>query len=97
MGIANGENGTSAVSFSAVVVALLEDAQSHLEAAHAHLMLVTAQITFAFSDTGRQPTSDELVIAECARAGVRLLAASLAKIVAIHARSKATHARLKDH
>ena len=57
-------------------------------------MSVTAQITSAFSDTGRQPTSVELVIVECALAGVRSSAASLAKIVAVHARSKAAHARL---
>ena len=70
------------------------DAQSHLEAAHAHLVSVAAQITSAFSDTGRQPTSDELVIAECARAGVCLSVTSLAKIVAIHAWTEAAHAQL---
>ena len=93
-GIENGENDTSAVSFSAIAAALMANTQSHLKAAHAHLVSVTAQITFSFSNTGRQPTSDELVIAECAQAGVRSSVASLAKIVAVHARSKTAHARL---
>ena len=42
----------------------MEAAHDHVEAAHAQLLAVTAQIERSFSDNGRQPRAEELAIAE---------------------------------
>ena len=42
----------------------MEAAHDHVEAAHAQLLAVTAQIERSFSDNGRQATAEELAIAE---------------------------------
>ena len=70
-GIATGESGTTAVRSAAAALALMEAAQDHVEATHAQLLAVTAQIERSFSDNGRQPTAEELAIAERVRAPVR--------------------------
>jgi hypothetical protein len=69
-------------------------AHAYADAAHAQLVSVTAQIAAAFSDNGRQPTSEELAIAESARAAVHSSAASLAKMEAVNARTAAAHAKI---
>ena len=56
----------------------MEAAHHHVEAVHAQLMAVTAQIERSFFDNGQQPTTEELAIAESVRAAVRSCAAYLA-------------------
>ena len=47
-GIATGESGTSVVYSAAVALALMEAAHDHVEAVHAQLVTVTAQIERSF-------------------------------------------------
>ena len=63
-GIATGESGTTAVRSAVAALALMEAAHDHVGAAHAQLLAVTTQVERSFSDNGRQPTSEELAIAE---------------------------------
>ena len=71
-GIATGESGTPVVRCAAATLALME-------AAHAQLLAVTAQIERSFfSNNGRQPTAEELAIAESVRAAIRSSVAYLA-------------------
>ena len=77
-GIATGESGTAIAHSTAATLALMEAAHDHVEAAHAQLVAVTAQIERSFSDNGRQPTAEELAIAESVRATVHSSAAYLA-------------------
>ena len=67
-GIATGERCTAAVRSTSAALALME-------AAHAHLVAVTAQIERSFSDNGRQPMAEELAIAERVRAAIHSCAA----------------------
>ena len=76
-GIATGESGTAAVRSAAAALALMEAAHYHVKAVHAQLVAVTAQIKQNFSDNGRQPTTEELAIAESVRAAIRSSAATL--------------------
>ena len=92
-GIATGESGTPAVRSAAVALALMEAAHDHVEAAHAQLLAVTAQIERSFSDNGRQPTAEELAIAESVRAAVRSSAAYLAT-EPVQAQITSAHAQL---
>ena len=71
-----------------------EPAHDHVEAAHAQLLAVTAQIERSFSDNGRQPTAEELAIAESVRAAVRSSAAYLATTEPVQAQIAAAHAQL---
>ena len=77
-GIATGESGAAAVRSAAAALALLKAAHYHVEAAYAQLVVVTAQLERSFSYNGRQPTAEELAIAESVRAAVRSCAAYLA-------------------
>ena len=77
-GIATGESGTAAVCSATATLALMEATHYHVEAVHAQLVAVTAQIEGSFSDNGRQPTAEELAIAERVRAAVHSCAAYLA-------------------
>ena len=63
-GIATGQSGTAAVHSAAAALALMEATHDLVEAAHAQLVAFTAQIERSFSDNGRQPTAEELAIAE---------------------------------
>ena len=72
----------------------MEAAHDHVEAAHAQLLAVTAQIERSFSDNGRQPTAEELAIAESVRAAVRSSAAYLATKEPIQAQIASAHAQL---
>ena len=72
----------------------MEAAHEHVEATHAQLMEVTAQIEQSFSDNGRQPTAEELAIAERVRAAVRSCAAYLAPTEPTRAQIAAAHAQL---
>ena len=56
----------------------MEAAHDHVQAAHARLVAVTAQIERSFSDNGRQPTAEELAIAESVRVAVHSCVAYLA-------------------
>ena len=91
-GIATGESGTTAVRSAAAALALMEAAHDHVEAAHAQLVAVTAQIERSFSDNGRQPTAEELAIAESVRAAVRSSAAYLATTEPVQAQIASAHA-----
>jgi len=93
-GIAIGESGTPAVCFAAATLALMEAAHYHVEAAHAQLMAVIAQIERSFSGNGRQPTTEELAIAERVRAAVRSCMTYLATMEPARAQIAATHAQL---
>ena len=93
-GIATGESGTSALRSAAAALALLEAAHYHVEAVDAQLMAVTAQIERSFSDNGRQPTAEELAIAESVRAAVRSSAAYLATTEPVQAQIASAHAQL---
>ena len=92
--IETGERGTTAVRSAAAALALMEAAHDHVEATHAQLLAVTAQIEQSFSDNGRQPTSEELAIAESVRAAVRSSAAYLATTEPVQAQITAAHAQL---
>ena len=94
LGIATGKSGTTAVRSAAAALALMEAAHDHVEAAHAQLMAVTAQIERSFSDNGRQPTAEELAIAERVRAAVRSCAAYLATTELARAHMASAHAQL---
>ena len=63
----------------------MEAAHDHVEAAHAQLVVVTAQIERSFSDNGRQPTPEELAIPESVRAAVCSSAAYLATMEPVQA------------
>ena len=65
-----------------------------MEAAHTQLIAITAQIERSFSHNGRQPTAEELVIAESVRAVVRSSAAYLATTEPVQAQIVAAHAQL---
>ena len=72
----------------------MEAAHDHVEAAHAQLLAVTAQIERSFSDNGRQPTAEELAIAESVRAAVRSSVAYLETMEPVQAQIAAAHAQL---
>ena len=72
----------------------MDAAHDHVEAAHAQLMAVTTQIKRSFSDNGRQPTTEELAIAESVRAAVRSSAACLVTTEPAQAQIAASHAQL---
>ena len=93
-GITTGESGTSDVRSAAAALALMETVRDHVEAAHAQLMAVTAQIERSFSDNGRQPTAEELAIAESVRAAVHSSAAYLATTEPVQAQIASAHAQL---
>ena len=86
-GIVTGESGTTSVHSAAVPLALME-------AAHAQLLAVTAQIESSFSVNGRQPTIEELAIAESVRAAVHSSAAYLATTEPVQAQITSAHAQL---
>ena len=65
-----------------------------MEAAHAQLVAVTAQIERSFSDNGRQPTTEELAITERIRAAGHSSAAYLAMMEPVQAQITAAHAQL---
>ena len=91
-GIATGESGTSVVRSAAAGLALMEAAHYHVEAVHAQLMAVIAQIEQSFSNNGRQPTTEELAIAERVRAVVHSCVAYLATTEPAKAQITAAHA-----
>ena len=72
----------------------MEAAHDHVEATHAQIVVVTAQIERSFSDNGRQPTAEELAIAESVRAAVRSSAAYLATTEPVQAQIASAHAQL---
>ena len=72
----------------------MEAAHDHVEAAHAQLLVVTAQIERSFYDNGRQPIAKELAITESVRAAVRSSAAYLATTEPVQAQIMAAHAQL---
>ena len=92
--IATGESGTTTVHSAAVALPLMEAAHDHVKAVHAQLVAVTAQIERSFSDNGRQPTAEELAIAESIRAAVRSSATYLATMDPVQAQIAAAHAQL---
>ena len=57
-------------------------------------MVVTAQIKRSFSDNGRQPTAQELAVAEIVRAAVHCCVAYLAMTEPTKAQITAAHAQL---
>ena len=61
---------------------------------HTQLMAVTAKIKQSFSDNGRQPTAEELALAESVRAAVRSSAAYLAMTEPIQAQIASAHTQL---
>ena len=93
-GIATGESGTTTVRSAAAALALMEAAHYHVEAVHAHLVAVTAEIERNFSDNGRQPTAEELAIAESIRSTVHSCTAYLAMTEPAKAQIAAAHAQL---
>ena len=93
-GIATGESGIAAVRSAAAALALMEATHDHVEAAHAQLLAVTAQIERSFSDNGRQPTAEELAIAERVRAAVRSCATYFATTEPARSQITAAHAQL---
>ena len=72
----------------------MQAAHYHVEAVHAQLVVVTAQIEQSFSDNGRQPTAEELAITERVRAAVCSCAAYLATMEPARAQIAAAHAQL---
>ena len=72
----------------------MEAAHNHVEAAHAQLVVVTAQIERSFSANGRQPTAEELAIAESVRAAIRSSAAYLATTEPVQDQIAFAHAQL---
>ena len=72
----------------------MEAAHDHVEAAHALLVAVTAQIERSFSDNGRQPTAEELAIAKSVRVAVHSSAAYLATTEPVQAQIASAHAQL---
>lgn len=72
----------------------MEATHSNVEAAHAQLLAVIAQIACSFSDNGRQPTVEELAITESVRAVVRLFTTYLAAMEPVQAQNAAAHAQL---
>ena len=94
LGIATGENGIAAVCFAVAALALMETAHDHVAAAPAQLVAVTAQIKRSFCDNVRQPTAEELAIAERVRAVVRSCAAYLATTKPARAQIAAAHAQV---
>ena len=62
--MATGESGTKVVHSAAASLALMEAAHDHVEAAHAQLLEVIAQIERSFSNNSRHPMTEELAIAE---------------------------------
>ena len=62
--------------------------------AHAQLLAVTAQIERSFSDNGRQPTAEELAIAESVREAVCSSAAYLATTEPVQAQIASAHTQL---
>ena len=72
----------------------MEAAHDHVEAAHAQLLAVTAQIERSFSDNGRYPTAEELAITESVRAAVCSSAAYLAMTEPVQAQIASAHAQL---
>ena len=93
-GIATGESVTAAVRSAAAALALMEATHYHVEAVHARLVAVTAQTERSFSDNGRQPTAEELAIAERVRAAIRSCATYLATTEPAKAQIAAAHAQL---
>ena len=93
-GIATGESGTAAVRSAAAGLALLEAAHYHVEAVHTQVVAVTAQIERSFSDNGRQPTAEEMAIAESVRAAVRSFVTYLATTELVQAQIADAHAHL---
>ena len=57
-------------------------------------MAVTSRIKRSFSDNGRQPTTEELAIAESVRSAVRSSAAYFATTEPVQAQITAAHAQL---
>ena len=72
----------------------MEAAHDHVEASHAQLLAVMAETTRSFFDNGRQPTTEELAVAESVRAIVRSSAAYLATTEPVQAQIVAAHAQL---
>ena len=72
----------------------MEAAHDHVEAARAQLVAVTAQIERSFSYNGRQPTAEELAIAESVRGAARSSAAYLAMTEPVQAQIASAHAQL---
>ena len=72
----------------------MEPVQAQIASAHAQLLVVTAQIERSFSDNGRQPTTEELAIAESVRAAVRSYTAYLATTEPAKAQIAAAHSQL---
>ena len=72
----------------------MEAADYHVKAVDAQLVAVTAPIERSFSDNGRQPTAEELAIAESVRAAVRSSAAYLATTEPVQAQIASAHAQL---
>ena len=64
------------------------------EAVHVQLVAVTPQIERSFSDNGRQPTAEELAIAESVRAAAHSSAAYLATMEPVQAQIATAHAQL---
>ena len=92
--LAIAERVRAAVRSCAAYLATMEPARAQIAAAHAQLVAVTAQIERSFSDNGRQPTAEELAIAERVRAAVRSYAAYLATTEPARAQIAAAHAQL---
>ena len=91
-GIATGESGTGVVLSAIAALALMEAAHNHVKAAHTQLLAVTAQIERSFSNNGRQPTAEELAIAESVRAAVHSSASYLATTEPVQAQIASAHA-----
>ena len=72
----------------------MEAAHDHVEAAHAQLMAVIAQIEQSFSDNGRQPTAEELAITESVRVAVHWSAGYLTTTEPVQAQITSAHAQL---
>ena len=90
-GIATGKSGTTAVHFAAAALARMEAAHDHVKAAHAQLLAVTHKIERSFCDNGRQPTAEELAIAESVRATVHSSAAYLVTTEPVQAHIASAH------
>ena len=72
----------------------MEAAHDHVEAAHAQLLAVTAQIERSFFDNDWRPTTEELAIIESVRAAARSSAAYLATTEPVQAQIASAHAQL---
>ena len=91
-GIETGESGTAVVRSAEAALVLMEAAHYHVKAVHTQVVAVTAQIQRSFSDNDRQPTAEELAIAERVRTAVRSCAAYLATTEPAKAQITAAHA-----